>query len=492
MSSEMNKSNEEILLSRYKGSLIGMAAGDAYGTTFEFIPRHAIKNDQLLKDDYMGGGKFKLMNGMFTDDTSLALIQSESLLDFYSINFSDSDISDRFGRVYSKMEAFEKVDEKVTCLRGADIIKKSLNWYNNGHFSANGSCFDIGATTLKYLLHNYKKKQPFCLPKEIHDDASGNGALMRLTPVPLYFYSLYLRVLQDSNTEQEYLLHRVIEESGFSSMTTHPSQMSIDCNRYLAALIIGCLQNTDKNDLLKPLFVPKGLPDNYWDKYPLRKEIHDVVFNCDYKTVNCDMIKNSGFSVKSLESALWAFHKYDNFMDGLMGIVRLGDDSDTVAAIYGQLAGCYYKLENIPEKLVNKCVYSKFIQLISRELQRGPMKSGENSSAYIGVMKIFDLLESEYLKIDERINPSPNQYKNTIEFKEGVTEMEKNYLNLKQEILENDKIENEETDLFNAVADSLLNDFLIRCNDYVLPKLTYQFQRSSTQTSLLAQINRKK
>ena len=234
------------------------------------------------------------------------------------------------------------------------------------------------------------------------------------------------------------------------------------------------------------------MPDNYWDKYPLRKEIHDVVFNCDYKTVNCDMIKNSGFSVKSLESALWAFHKYDNFMDGLMGIVRLGDDSDTVAAIYGQLAGCYYKLENIPEKLVNKCVYSKFIQLISRELQRGPMKSGENSSAYIGVMKIFDLLESEYLKIDERINPSPNQYKNTIEFKEGVTEMEKNYLNLKQEILENDKIENEETDLFNAVADSLLNDFLIRCNDYVLPKLTYQFQRSSTQTSLLAQINRKK
>ena len=485
---------EEKIKNRFKGSIIGLAVGDAYGTTFEFIPRHAIKHEQLLKDDYMGGGKFKLMNGMFTDDTSLALIQSESLLDFYSISKND-DIIERLDTIYRKNEAFDRVDEKCTCIRGEDIINKSLKWYNNGHFAANGSCFDIGATTLKYLLQNNKKKQAFCLKKELHDDASGNGALMRLAPVPLYFYALYLRMKKESKSDhEEYLLHRVIEESGYSSMTTHPSEMSIDCNRYMAALIIGCIQNVSKNELLKPLFVPHGLPDNYWTKYPLRKEVYNIVYDCQYKTAESDSIKNSGFSVKSFESALWAFHKYDSFMEGLMQIVSLGDDCDTVGAIYGQLAGCYYGLENIPNKLVNNCVFSKFIQLISEEILRAPIKIGENSWVYISSMKIFELLEVEYSKIDKKINPSPSQFKNIDQFKASTIEMKKEYNDFKKDILS--KIDDSQTEdeikHFESITESLLNDFLTRCNDYILPKLSYQFQRASNQLSILSQLKLKK
>ena len=477
-------------LSRFKGSFLGLAIGDAYGTTFEFIPRHAVKSEQLLKDDFMGGGKFKLMNGMFTDDTSLALIQSESLLDFYSIK-KDDQIIERLNKVYFRKEAIDRVDEQSTCLRGEDIINKSLNWYNNGHFSANGICFDIGTTTLKYLLLNKKKKQEFCSLKEIHDDASGNGALMRLAPIPLYFYALFIKEQRETQIEQEYLLHRVIEESGFSSMTTHPSQMAIDCNRYMAALIIGCLQNENKTELLKPLFVPKGLPENYWEKYPLRKEVYDIVNDCHYKTACTDQIKNSGFSVKSLESALWAFHRFDTFMEGLMEIAKLGDDSDTVCAIYGQLAGCYYGLENIPEKLVKNCVYSKFILLISNELYRAPRAIGENSWAYTHVMKIFELLEKEYCKIEMKIDPSPNQFKKIEEFEECVENLKESFKNLKLEILrESEKVDENDVNLFKETSDSLLNEFLKRCNDYVQPKLLYQIKRGGSQMSLMSQIRK--
>jgi ADP-ribosyl-[dinitrogen reductase] hydrolase len=488
----MEPSTDEEYLNRYKGSMIGMAVGDAYGTTFEFIPRHAIKPDQLLTDDFMGGGKFKLMKGMFTDDTSLALIQSESLLDFYSSS-DKTEILEKLENCYSNQEVADNIDEQTTCLRGADINKKSLSWYNKGHFSADGTCFDIGATTLKYLLKNERENHAFCLKTELHDSASGNGALMRLAPVPLYFYGLYLRKRKEIKTaDHSCLLHRVIEESGFSAMTTHPSQMAIDCNRYMAALIIGCLQNFSKNDLLKPLFVPKGLPEDYWIRYPLRPEVYDVVNNCMYKTAEVDSIVNSGFSVKALESALWAFYKYDDFMEGMMEVVKLGDDSDTVGAIYGQLAGCFYGLDKIPKVLVEKCVYSKFICLIANEVFTAPRKIGENSWVYINVMKVFELLEREYLKINEKINPSRRQFKTIVEFKSSVLNMKLEFDKFKEGVLNNKFGDCDDIDCFKEISDSLFNDFYVRCNEYVMPKLESQMKHKIAHASLLSQLTQNK
>ena len=53
-------------------------------------------------------------------------------------------------------------------------------------------------------------------------------------------------------------------------------------------------------------------------------------------------IKGSGFVVKSLEAALWAFYHTDNFKDGVLKAVNLGDDADTTGAVFGQIAGAYY------------------------------------------------------------------------------------------------------------------------------------------------------
>ena len=51
--------------------------------------------------------------------------------------------------------------------------------------------------------------------------------------------------------------------------------------------------------------------------------------------------------IKTLESALWAFYNTSTFNEGLILVVNLGDDADTVGAVYGQLAGAYYGVDNI-------------------------------------------------------------------------------------------------------------------------------------------------
>ncbi len=65
------------ILERFRGCLLGLAAGDALGTTVEFMPRG---NFEPLKD-IIGGGPFKLQPGEWTDDTSMALCLAESLVE---------------------------------------------------------------------------------------------------------------------------------------------------------------------------------------------------------------------------------------------------------------------------------------------------------------------------------------------------------------------------------------------------------------------------
>jgi ADP-ribosyl-[dinitrogen reductase] hydrolase len=62
-------------------------------------------------------------------------------------------------------------------------------------------------------------------------------------------------------------------------------------------------------------------------------------------------IEGSGWVVKSLEAALWAFHDADSFEEAVLRAVNLGDDADTTGAICSQLAGTFWGESNIPEPL---------------------------------------------------------------------------------------------------------------------------------------------
>jgi ADP-ribosyl-[dinitrogen reductase] hydrolase len=135
-----------------------------------------------------------------------------------------------------------------------------------------------------------------------------------------------------------------IERAADSSRTTHGAPTAVDACRYLAALIIGALNGLDKAILLSERYCPVI---GYWEQHPLTPEI-DEIANGSFKHKAPPAIVGSGYVVKSLEAALWAFYQTDNFRDGCLQAVNLGDDADTTGAVYGQIAGAYYGESSIP------------------------------------------------------------------------------------------------------------------------------------------------
>lgn len=174
---------------------------------------------------------------------------------------------------------------------------------------------------------------------------------MRLAPVPLFFAS-----------DPE----KAVAMSAKSSKTTHASAACLDACRYFGALIVGAVQGVARETLLSSHYAPiAGL----WQRMPLCAEIAQIAGG-SFKTKNPPEIIGSGYVVKSLEAALWAFNKASNFKEGCLLAVNLGHDADTTGAIYGQIAGAYYGVEDIPENWRRQLAHADVIlNLASRCLK---------------------------------------------------------------------------------------------------------------------------
>jgi ADP-ribosyl-[dinitrogen reductase] hydrolase len=279
-------------LHRYRGALLGLAAGDALGTTLEFTR----PGDFTPIDDMVGGGPFHLQPGEWTDDTSMALCLAESLLE---------------------KNEFDPYDQ----------LSRYVRWKREGHHSSTGRCFDIGGTVMAALARFERYSEPFSGSSEPY--SAGNGSIMRLAPVPLFF-------AHDPRL--------AIANAADSSRTTHGHPEAVDACRYLAALIVGAVQGRDRKELLAPRFSP--VPDLFEDE-PLTPAIARVAGG-SFLREEPPIIRGDGYVTRSLEAALWAFARSTCFEDGALLAVNLGEDADTTGAVYGQLAGAYYGVDSIP------------------------------------------------------------------------------------------------------------------------------------------------
>ena len=279
---------------RFRGCLLGLAAGDALGTTLEFKQPGTFQPI----DDMIGGGPFSLQPGQWTDDTSMALCLATSLIE-----------TDRFDPL--------------------DQMQRYVRWWRSGYLSSTGSCFDIGNTTCDALSLFADTGEPYS--GSTRSWSAGNGSLMRLAPVPMYF----------AHDAAE-----AINRSADSSRTTHGAEEAVDACRYFAGLIVGALNGVDKQTLLSRSYSPlEGL----WEKSPLAVKIAEIA-DGSFKHREPPAVRGTGYVVESMEAALWSFHKSRDFREGALLAANLGDDADTTTAIYGQIAGAYYGAEAIPAK----------------------------------------------------------------------------------------------------------------------------------------------
>jgi ADP-ribosylglycohydrolase len=296
-----------MLCDRYRGALLGLAVGDALGTTLEFKAPGTFKP----VTDMIGGGPFGLQPGQWTDDTAMALCLAESLIEKRS--FDPKDQMDRYCR-----------------------------WCKQGYLSSTGTCFDIGVTVRKSLESYLCTGEPFAGSTDPF--TAGNGSLMRLAPVPLAFRANF---------------GLAIHNAGESSRTTHGAPSAVDACRYFAGLLLGVLGGRSKEEILGAFFC-LGTDPNYWQRHALSPEIADIA-NGSFKQKGPPEIIGSGFVVRSLEAALWAFHRSDSFREGALRAVNLGNDADTTGAIYGQLAGAYYGVNAIPQDWIERLALRELI-----------------------------------------------------------------------------------------------------------------------------------
>lgn len=299
-------------IEHYRGCLLGLAVGDAVGTTLEFRPPGSF----TPIEDMVGGGPFQLKPGQWTDDTSMALCLAESLIE---------------------QQGFNPVHQ----------LQNYVRWYRQGHLSSTGRCFDIGNTTLEALSEFEKTQEPYC--GSTHPRSAGNGSIMRLAPVPLFYAKRPLEA---------------IEKSAESSRTTHGAATAVDACRYLGALLVGAVNGVTREELLCEYYSP--IP-GYWEENPLVEEIDEIAAG-SFKHRQPPEIQGTGYVVKSLEAALWAFYHSRSFREGCLLAVNLGDDADTTGAVYGQLAGAFYGESGIPESWRSQLAHSHLIESMADKL----------------------------------------------------------------------------------------------------------------------------
>jgi ADP-ribosyl-[dinitrogen reductase] hydrolase len=298
----MTPSNQD----RYRGALLGLACGDALGTTVEFQPRGTF----APLTDMVGGGPFGLKAGEWTDDTSMALCLAQSLIANKGMNLEDQ-------------------------------LERYLGWWKHGDNSVTGHCFDIG-NTVRRALENYSlTNHPYS--GSLDPMSAGNGSIMRLAPVPLFFA-----------TGQD---EELMEKCELSSVTTHQAPESLHACRLLGLLIRNALQATEKEAIFQV--------GRWFDQSP--RKIQAIVRR-DYRNKSSDEIQGTGYVIHSLEAALWAFETTSTFEKGALKAVNLGDDADTTGAIYGQVAGAFYGESNIPKSWLRKLAWRKRITRLADQI----------------------------------------------------------------------------------------------------------------------------
>jgi ADP-ribosyl-[dinitrogen reductase] hydrolase len=294
------------LRERARGCLLGLAVGDAIGAAVEFRPRGTF----APLTGMAGGGPHRLEPGQWTDDTSMALCLGESL------------------RTCGRFDAHDQMERYV-------------RWWKHGYLSSTGRCFDIGLTVRAALARFVETGEPFSGP--VHERSAGNGSLMRLAPVPVFFFSASGDVARRFARE--------------SSRTTHGAAECLDACEVLATWLRRLLSGDGR----AALRAGGGLG-------ALASARVRAIAEGSFREKAEHDIRGSGYVVDSLEAAAWCFASTESFRDCVLRAANLGDDADTTAAVAGQLAGAGYGEDAIPAKWRERLASADFIAGLADDL----------------------------------------------------------------------------------------------------------------------------
>lgn len=304
----------------WKSGIYGLVVGDAMGVPVEFTSGEDRKIDPVT---YMiGYGTYNQPEGTWSDDSSMALATLVSIRDKGEIDYKD-------------------------------IMERFHDWCMYGAYTPFDEVFDIGIATSRAIMKYSNGAKPLESGGKTEWD-NGNGSLMRILPVCLYIVEQQ-KYKKLSDGEAIDIIHNC------SALTHAHLRSKIACGIYY--FLVKAVLNKD-GELIERL--QQGV-DNAFKYYGESTESELDNYNrlislSEFKDTPENQIKSTGYVVYTLEAAIWCLVNSSSYEEVILKAVNLGDDTDTVAAITGGLAGLYYGYDNIPDKWKSKLQKREWIE----------------------------------------------------------------------------------------------------------------------------------
>ena len=316
----------------WKDGIFGVVTGDALGCPVQFDSRAQVAANPVT--GMRGYGSFMLPPGSWTDDSSLTLALLDSICE-------------------------------TGCLDLCDIMDRFADWLENGAFTPYNKPFDIGGGTRDAVKAYERSRDPHtCGGRDEWNN--GNGSLMRILPACLYC------------SEKGYDDAEAVEQIHAVGGLTHAHiRANIACGLYYFMVreilngeggLTGRMQKG-----LDAGFALYGQTLSDMDELNRYFRLRDLG---QFARTPAEKIKSGGYVVDTLEAAVWSLITTDSFEEALLKAVNLGDDTDTVGAIAGGLAGLYYGYGTIPAGWIREIKKAEWIESLCEKAEALRIGSG--------------------------------------------------------------------------------------------------------------------
>lgn len=308
-----------------RDAIFGLIIGDALGVPVEFEDRQALRSNPVV--DMRAYGTYMQPKGTWSDDSSMMLCLMESLT--HGLDYQDQ-------------------------------MSRFLRWADEAYMTPHDEVFDMGVSTRKALLafaHGTPALE--CGATAINEN--GNGSLMRILPLAFFLRSTIGKDFNQGSGAYE-IIHNC------SSLThAHPiSKMAcgIYCSVINELINIHAIAPSRQKLIYSAVEAGIDLAKSYYKKQDgfnewlprFRRVDADTLLN-----LKEDDIQSTGYVIYTLEAALWCLLHTKDFQACLLKAVNLGNDTDTVAAVTGGLAGCVYSISSLPKDWVDAIVRKDMI-----------------------------------------------------------------------------------------------------------------------------------
>ena len=307
-------------MSKIKDGVFGHAIGDAMGVPVEFCIREKLLAHPVTK--MIGYGSHDVPAGTWSDDTSMEIATMDSMIN-------------QGGRINCE-----------------DIMMNFYYWLKDAKYTPYGEVFDAGRTCIKSII-NFSKGYDILECGQKDEYSNGNGSLMRILPIAYYCYYNKLK-------EEE-----IFEVVKNVSSLTHAHEISVlGCYIYVN-YIIKLLEGKDKFESYNLI---KLIDYSMFTEESL--EVYKRVLKEDIEKYSIDEIKSSGYVVDTLEASFWILLNASSFKEAIIGAINLGNDTDTIAAITGSMAGILYGYNSIPQEWLDKLAKRDYIEDLCDKLEK--------------------------------------------------------------------------------------------------------------------------